>query len=454
MIRSGFSLFQISIVVGFVVLNVLVFQNCGGFHAAGTQLGSTVQDSNIPGPGQLGVQSYACLPDTLRPPVMPSHLQYYGQYFSLTLPQFNRSFAAWQARLDEMVGQGNYTSVSHLPQELFPAGVDVDRLFADKLAYARLRGFKVSLELTTIFFGAQPSLKALDLTKLRPDYLARWQRVRELIRPYQDAIAAFYPLDEPYWNASAQGVSAPSIQKYFEIINDVVKRDFPSIPIAFVEAYKMVNANLVIPRGVDWVGMDCYGSFDRCGDPGEEKSIPEYYRVLKSKMQAGQRLIAIPEGLALLSATYAEEIEVAKRAKQYMDYIASEPLFIVAAAFVFHGEEEYKGSRDMCAVRELYHGYFSSRSVVPKSEQPKIEISCPAKVALRSSGTCSIVGPVPSSLAQFYWTVDQRKELSSDNFSSYTWVTIPNPGRFAIQIVAIDKNGQAFKSNSVFVTVD
>ena len=404
------------------------------------------------------LENYKCLSSTDKPPVLPTHIKYFGHYFSLTLPKFNLNFSDWASRLLEMKNQGNFTTIQYLPPELLGSDSIAEKLFIDKLAFASSHGWKVSLELSLIFFAPNSRLDAIDLSQLRSDYLNRWKRIKNLIQPYQSAIAVFYPLDEPFWNASMQNVSAKLIIAHLETINTVLKSDFPSTPIAFVEAYKMVDSNLIIPKGFDWIGMDCYGSFEKCGDSGIEKSIPDYYQILKSKMNSNQRLIAIPEGFVSINAAITEEDALVKRTKKYLDYISTEPLFILVANFIYHGEPDYRATRDICSIRELFHWYFNSRRQESlNTVNASIKISCPSKIQISNSksgtGTCTAETTNPHLLNHFYWTVNKSKELGSDNYTSYTWYNIIYTGVYNIQAVGIDNQGHSILSNLVPVDV-
>jgi len=116
----------------------------------------------------------------------------------------------------------------------------------------------------------------------------------------------------------------------------------------------------VIPSFVDWVGYDCYGDLDHCGNwldalPNSQeymgalsqslqeqrnlysRSIDEYLCVLTSKMNPNQRLMLIPQavrGVATIGADDASEQILIERWKRVMA-IAKSPFYPVIAVFPF-----------------------------------------------------------------------------------------------------------------------
>jgi len=90
---------------------------------------------------------------------------------------------------------------------------------------------------------------------LYPNFQARWNSFKTTNLSILDSskIAAFYVADEPVWN----GISFSEL----DTVCQMIKNDFPNIPIMFVEGYPVLSS-LVIPTSVDWVGFDRYEIFD------------------------------------------------------------------------------------------------------------------------------------------------------------------------------------------------
>ncbi len=117
--------------------------------------------------------------------------------------------------------------------------------------------------------------------------------------PYRNIIQAFFIFDEPRARDSQQAPCGRSVGNANLIVDRInyaiqlVKLSFPEKPTAIVFDAPEVKDALIIPRLADWVGMDCYGDFYRCGAAGI--SIPAYYDIIKSKLLPHQRLILFPQ---------------------------------------------------------------------------------------------------------------------------------------------------------------
>jgi hypothetical protein len=121
---------------------------------------------------------------------------------------------------------------------------------------------------------------------LAPDWDARITQVLvPAVQAYQDAVVAFYPLDEPYtaWNA----VSVQDVQT----LADGLHRRLGGKPIAV--ALNSTELSYVTKDQVamfDWVGFDCYGPWDDCGGA----SMDTYIQRLRGLLSDQQRMIAYP----------------------------------------------------------------------------------------------------------------------------------------------------------------
>jgi hypothetical protein len=126
---------------------------------------------------------------------------------------------------------------------------------------------------------------------LRSDWTTRWNTFLSTNTGANLAVVGgIYIADEPAWN----NVSPSDLAT----IATAVKASFPSIPAAYVEAYKMVdpsnptgNSMVIIPTNVDWVGFDQYA----IQDPSTNSQYLSELAVLKSKMTSTQKLIIVFE---------------------------------------------------------------------------------------------------------------------------------------------------------------
>ena len=95
---------------------------------------------------------------------------------------------------------------------------------------------------------------------LYPDYLTRWNTFKATNAAVLNSgkINSFYVCDEPTWNGLTFGE--------LDTICSLIKKDFPTIPLIFVEAYTEV-AHVQVPTTVDWIGFDHYGIYNVATDP-------------------------------------------------------------------------------------------------------------------------------------------------------------------------------------------
>jgi hypothetical protein len=220
---------------------------------------------------------------------VPSHSIYFG-YIN------NGGFSGDKADyLPELVGTNNVAMIQD--------GNDL----VDKIKEAKEDGMYVIVNVPNEFFRF-----ANGTISLAPDYRMRWNALAAKIRPYVDdgTIVGFFPLDEPYWEASNFNASnvdntKDKIRNAIESANSAIKATFPQIITMVIfsayEVERISDGSLHIPAGYDWIGFDCYGAF-RTGCDGH--SIPWFFNVLKSKITATQHLILVPG--AFVSGSNAE----------------------------------------------------------------------------------------------------------------------------------------------------
>jgi hypothetical protein len=394
-----------------------------------------------------------CLDPLLKPSTtIPPHLLYAGYFVGNPTSAASTSIEGFIASMDELKGQGNVVVISYLPQEILHPSINPDVLIVEKILSAKARGFKIVIEIPTVFFDFNFSKMRFNVSSLSLGYQKNWNHFKELITPHLTSIVGFYPFDEPYWNAFGSGVPSSDMKIFLEEIAVTIKTDFPNIPLIFIEAYPMVNEDLQLPKGWDWIGMDCYGSFDKCGAAGSERSIPEYYNVLKSKMTPNQKLVVIPDAFLFTETpSPIEKTALVRRAKQFLDWVSSEPKIVAVVPFTYNNlkEEHISGAREMCPVREFYKVYLESARAQFLTK-PSINITCPTNLSAGSSGTCQ--ANIRGAIVSGHWTVNGTKTLNSDNMSTFTWNNVP-AGTFKIQGVGKDNSGKIVLSNTITVNV-
>ncbi|RMG46573.1 MAG: hypothetical protein D6718_05385 [Acidobacteria bacterium] len=187
--------------------------------------------------------------------------------------------------------------------------------------------------------------------RLRPDYVERWNRFRDLNASAlsADRVGAFYLVDEPVLNGLPPGELAAA--------SDLVDADYPEIPGMVIEAADTVG-DLVVPPSMDWVGFDEYGIYD----PGTDPRYQEHLATLKARRSTPeQRIVMImdaqwrPEYLLLgwLPETMAEV------AANYHAAAEADPDVVALIGYLWPGGldlPEHLGARDLPEnVLDEYH---------------------------------------------------------------------------------------------------
>jgi hypothetical protein len=163
------------------------------------------------------------------------------------------------------------------------------------------------------------------------------------VYPYKSIIKGIYLFYRPFWNAQIHQLSPSTVSAQLTQAGQLIKSLLPGIPLIFIEAFSMVNEGMYIPAVFDWIGMDCYGSFDYCGDNTYgRKSIPQYYQILKNRITTlnlkNKKLIVIPgaaisKRMAEISIT--DRILLVDTFRKTMNWIANEPDVIASLSFLY-----------------------------------------------------------------------------------------------------------------------
>ncbi len=144
--------------------------------------------------------------------------------------------------------------------------------------------------------------------KLYADYQARWNTFKATngIVLVPEKIGAFYMVDEPKWN----NVSFDDLN----MVSQMVKSDYPTIPVLVIEAYTQINA-LQVPTTVDWIGFDRYFMFN----PSTNSSYQQNLADIKSRRSAPNQKIFI-----VIDNNWIPEYGTAGQTAMNMDIVAQD----------------------------------------------------------------------------------------------------------------------------------
>ena len=279
----------------------------------------------------------------------PFYFGYYGDAFT------------WLTNVTAEVA--GYVNVSWVSSDL--AGLNG---LLGNLDQARNRGLKTAVAIPAdVFFSA-------DLT-LAPEYEANWRRFADAIRPHIDNVAFLYPIDEPYSQAKIVGMPAADMKARLELVGSIVKQSFPAVPTAFTfsaidfDTQDSAFANLEnpLPAHYDWFGFDCYGSWERCGEPDFRSvhAIPWYLERIKQKLSADQRVFLFADTFVRQAvpgnpAADAEQAQLRLRmAEQFNQLALSDTSLVGLFGFLYQddyveGSQRFLGAKHWPALRDRY----------------------------------------------------------------------------------------------------
>lgn len=204
----------------------------------------------------------------------PSHLQYFG--FALV-------DVLWDDPHDADFTTNYITEVDSF-SNIAQLGVYVpEDNIIERVQLMNSLCVKPLLSVQAIFFEYVDTIAPSGVNyNLRDNYFERWNTFKDINTAIfnVDNIGAFYIADEPTWT----GITFEELN----IVCELIQNDFPEIPIAFVEAYPVIN-DLIVPSSADWIGFDKYGVYN----PDEDIDYLADLSLLKSKRSSPEQKIII-----------------------------------------------------------------------------------------------------------------------------------------------------------------
>lgn len=218
----------------------------------------------------------ACTPKTDIAPVdhTGTHLEYFGFTIVDTYWDDPTDAEVKSNYADEIHGFSNLADILVLqPTDNIASRVQTFNNFA----------MKAILHLNEIFFEVADTNSSSGTNyDLRTDYQNRWDQFVAANGSVlnEDLIGAYYIGEEPTWN----GIRFEELAQ----VCNLVKDQFPGIPIMIIEAYPVLN-DLQVPETADWIGFDHY--FIK--NPNTDPVFQQEWEVLKSKLSSPLQRIMI-----------------------------------------------------------------------------------------------------------------------------------------------------------------
>jgi len=155
----------------------------------------------------------------------------------------------------------------------------------------------------------------------------------DAIRPYATNMLAFFTMDEP--DCVAGGNSAKLDQLLLSIESQIsqLKLSFPNVPTMMtVGCAFWTYSNFRLPRGIDYVAIESYGS---SGDPAATRSEwMSKLQLLKPYMNSSQRIFLMPAA----TEGYGTESELIQKANDIYMYAQTDPLVVGVFPFDWYSD--------------------------------------------------------------------------------------------------------------------
>ena len=218
-------------------------------------------------------------PDPVIKPSTPTtHIQYFG-FAIVDCGHDDPNDAEIKTNYtDEVVGLSN---IAHI------AAYDASASIEPRLVAMLDAGLAPMLDVSALLTVAiedqtMPAGFRLEPRPNAEQILDDWYQLNHL-DDLADQLAAVYLVDEPIWN----GMTPTQIDS----ITAIVDAQFPSVPIAMIEAGLAVET-MHIPAQVDWIGFDHYGIVDPATDPTYLNLVET---MLNKRTRPDQRMIIVME---------------------------------------------------------------------------------------------------------------------------------------------------------------
>jgi hypothetical protein len=218
---------------------------------------------------------------------------------------------------------------------------------APTLAAARALGIRAVIDVQSVFKIAQPSRPGLA------EIEAAWAKIADELKRDLPSLAALYTCDEPYWNASINGVSFDEVGRRLEEAARIIHATpgFENVPVATVfarpELDLIASGSARNPAGYAWVGFDQYGV--------SVNNLDRSTSLFLSLLRPNQRVIAVPDAILFTTKDLAD---VEERIAFWLAWIERHPQVIVIAPWTYRtGSDAYfswTGARDLPSIRDRY----------------------------------------------------------------------------------------------------
>src|SRR5881392_3061100 len=156
----------------------------------------------------------------------------------------------------------------------------------------------------------------------------------DAIRPYATNMLAFFTMDEPDCVAGGNTAKLDQLLASIESQISQLKLSFPDVPAMMTVGCAFWSySNFRIPRGIDYIAIESYGS---SGDPAATRTEwMSRLRLLKSYMNSSQRIFLMPGA----TEGYGTESQLIEKANAIYNYAQTDPLVIGVFPFDWYSAD-------------------------------------------------------------------------------------------------------------------
>src|SRR5258708_35233853 len=191
----------------------------------------------------------------------------------------------------------------------------------------------------TMGAGPGPSADQAIALGMKPMFFApafadpQIQAQLDAIRPYAAKMLAFFTMDEPDCVAGGSTAKLDQLLSSIESQISQLKLSFPGVPTMMTVGCAFWSySNFRIPRGLDYIAIESYGS---SGDPATTRAERiSKLRLLKPYMNSSQRLFMIPGA----NDSHGTESQLIQKANDIYTYAQTDPLVVGVFPFDWYSD--------------------------------------------------------------------------------------------------------------------
>jgi hypothetical protein len=212
------------------------------------------------------------------------------------------------------------------------------------LSAARAAGLHAVVDVGAVFRLTDPTPPPAS------DVSAKWTALADQLRPDLAALAALYPVDEPYLYGELNGVAPAEMQRRLEEAAVLIRSTpgFEQVRLATIfsdRCLELMEAGQAgMPAGVDWVGWDHYAA--------ETDTSEDRMRTFMSFLRPDQRLVVLPDAALPHDEKYPFALE--RRVSFWLEWIETHPQVVAVTPFIYQSVTGFTGARELPGIRARY----------------------------------------------------------------------------------------------------